>query len=202
MSDLFPISDCSIIVMAGGKSRRMGDEKALLKLNGLSFVEKAIQKAQNISSHVFLSVGVHNVARLSHTLAKIVTDIQGDFGPLGGVVSVIPHIQTEWFQLISVDSPHFSDRDFEILYAKKNGFDGVVFETNGQIHPLLGLYHIKTKDVWNQAFATGHYKMSDVLDQLNICYLALEENQSQGLKNINTPEDYHQLISDTNENYD
>jgi molybdopterin-guanine dinucleotide biosynthesis protein A len=197
MAFLYPISDCSVVVMSGGQSRRMGDEKGLLIVEGDTFVQKALNLANQISDHVFLSVGTHNQNKFRNTQAKVIPDIENNFGPLGGIVSVLPHIQTNWFQLISVDAPQFSIEDFEKLYASKAHFDGVVYEYEGKIHPLLGLYTINTKEQWNAAFFSQKKKITNVLDELNINYLQAEKEQIRGLQNINTPEEYQLLISKT-----
>ena len=195
MAFFYPISDCSVVVMSGGQSRRMGDEKGLLAMNGNTFVQKALNLAHQISNHVFLSVGIHNHEKFQNLEATVIPDIENNFGPLGGIVSVLPHIQTSWFQLISVDAPQFSLENFEKLYASKAHFDGVVYENDGKIHPLLGLYNIHTKEQWNAAFSSEKKKITNVLDELNINYLQAEQEQIRGLQNINTPEEYQLLIS-------
>ncbi|MGB0806993.1 MAG: molybdenum cofactor guanylyltransferase [Salibacteraceae bacterium] len=185
-----PYHDLSVIILSGGRSKRMGQDKGLLKGKEIRFVDQAIMTARSVSSHIFVSVGAHNKLFYNNLSEKVIVDVKDDLGPLGGIVSVLNHVHTPWFLVLSVDAPFVSTSSIQELWDNKQKAEGIVFESKGRIHPLIGLYNLKTKSKWQAAMSNNKLKITQIVESFHLQKLEAENNHVSHLKNINTPLEY------------
>lgn len=184
------INDVSVLLLAGGNSTRMGSDKGLLPIEDATFVERLVAVSQQVSSHVFLSVGAHNASQYAHIQVPQIVDVKANLGPITGIVSAIPHISTPWVYVLSVDAPFITTSALHHLWNQKQDTDGAVFASGDDIHPLIGVYHHRALAQYQQAFDAGNRKLRAAVATMNIVKVPVPKNQLHVVKNINTKEDY------------
>jgi len=187
--------ELTIVILAGGQSTRMGTDKGLLAFNNSNFGAQLILLATNLTSKVIVSVGKHNEELYKKTGVITVLDEVDAKGPMGGIVSVFPNIETDWLLVISVDTPLVTVEMIAELWNSKTGYDSVVYSTDNRIHPLVGLYNTSTKPLWENAFKSNKLKVTALVNQFNLKVIEANSETNENLKNINTPKEYEELIT-------
>lgn len=133
-------------ILAGGRSNRMGQDKANVLLNGKTLLQHAIDK---LAPQVGL-LAVNANHHLTTDLPIIRDSIEGFAGPLAGILAAL-----EWtaqqpgeptaLVTVPVDAPFFPD-DLVARLAAEGGDQIIVAQSSGQIHPVFALWPIKTAD--------------------------------------------------------
>lgn len=161
-------------VLAGGRSTRMGRDKALLPWNGGTLLE-------HVAAIVREAVGnVTVIGRDAHP------DVIPDCGPLGGLLTAFSLSTSERVLLVACDMPNLTAELLRGMLGVSG--DAVVAESAGRLHPLCAVYHRKLQPQVASAVQQRSLKMHDFLSTLPLQrYLV----QDPGLlKNLNTPEDF------------
>ena len=195
MSVSITYRNLTIVILAGGQSTRMGIDKGLLAFRNGNFSEQLITLATSLTSNVIVSVGKHNQEVYKNKGAITVLDEVDAKGPMGGIASVISNIETNWFFVISVDTPLVTEEMIAELWNNKTGFDSVVYSTDNRIHPLVGLYNRSTKPLWENAFEFNKLKVTALVNQFKLKVIEANSEIKENLKNINTPKEYEELIT-------
>lgn len=149
-------------VLAGGKSSRMGRDKAMLELAGKPLVQRAVEKLRRVCAEVFV---VGNRPELE-IYAPVVQDLHKECGPLGGIEAALLRSDREWNLLMAVDMP-FLPAEFlaawiEIVRARKN-VRVALFTVDGRPQPALCLLHWEVGTFVTGAIARGELKLYPVL---------------------------------------
>lgn len=121
-------------VLAGGKSSRMGRDKALLELAGKPLVLHAVTKLQRVCEDVHILSGNRELAEY----APLVEDLHPGCGPIGGIEAAFGHSGHEWILLMPVDMPFFSFVNFAELGCRccLSRFFGVERHAGGAIYRI------------------------------------------------------------------
>lgn len=134
--------DITGIVLAGGRSSRVGMDKPLLKIGGRYLFELVIE---NISRFVNSLIIVTNKDRFTLMRAeissvKIVSDIYPGKGPLGGIYTGLWYSETAYNFITACDTPFLNIDLAKYLIGKSASFDAVVPRLGKMIQPLQGVY--------------------------------------------------------------
>jgi len=147
------MEEVSILILAGGKSQRMGQNKAFLKLNGVSFLEHIISVLRPLQSEIYISGSKKQYNSIELPIIEDHPDFKGQ-GPLSGILSGLMTIKSDWLFVISVDAPQISIEQVLELYkhtkAKKmassipgilrsksgNTASGVISRTDNPVPPV------------------------------------------------------------------
>jgi len=127
-------------VLAGGRSSRMGQDKALLRLHGRTLIERAIDKLRMVADGVCILGDRQNLREY----AEVVPDLRESCGPLGGAEAALANAGTEWVLLMAVDMPFVPAG---LLRWMVNALDGrpdvrvMMFSAGGRPQPALALLH-------------------------------------------------------------
>lgn len=125
------------IILTGGKSSRMGTDKALLELDGKTLLSHAVDLCSKFCDEILISSDAEEHRVGSH---RLVADEVKDCGPMGGIYSCLKESANEWNFVLSVDSP-FVTKDFvEFIKGEARNFDAVVPLHDGKKEPLIGFY--------------------------------------------------------------
>lgn len=131
-------SNITSIILAGGKSSRIGTDKALLKINGESVIEKIHKLLSEIFSDIII---ISNKPDDFHFLTmKVYKDIYPDFGPLSGIHSGLTHSKTENNFIISCDMPLITEEAIRFIISNNTDADITFSKTDSKYHTLFGLY--------------------------------------------------------------
>jgi molybdopterin-guanine dinucleotide biosynthesis protein A len=175
-------------VLVGGRSGRMGRDKALLHYRGgvlADFVARAVRGAAGSA------VLVGSPSRIGLLGYPILPDIYPGEGPLGGILSVLQHNAADWNLIVACDMPEVS-AEFLIglLDAAERGDADALIPAgpSGRLEPLCAVYHRRSREALSLAFADGIRKVTDAFAGLRIAVFPVPELTP--FQNVNTPEDW------------
>jgi molybdopterin-guanine dinucleotide biosynthesis protein A len=186
--------DIDGFILAGGASRRMGTDKARLRLGEWTFVERIRQALSAIAARISL-VGGRPAANVWE--GPVVPDIYTDWGALGGLHAALAHAQQPWVAIVACDLPFVTAELFTYLAACRDQFAAVVpAQADGRWQPLCALYARQPCLVEvEKLIASGERRPRALLQRVPTRRVEAHElahlaNASSLLLNINTPEDY------------
>lgn len=185
------MDEISSVILCGGRSRRMGQDKARLQWNGGELLDEIAGKL-SVLGETFLSVD--SKSRFSDKPYPIIEDRYPDCGPLGGVCSALLFCRTPLLFVVSCDMPFVAGEVGRVLQGLMEPGAGAVVpvEEDGRVHPLCAVYRRDTSSVLLEQLRSGNFRMRDALGRLRTVYVPAEEFPmgSRALCNVNTPEEY------------
>jgi molybdopterin-guanine dinucleotide biosynthesis protein A len=183
--------DITGAVLAGGKSTRMHREKALLTLEGETFLARVIRTLQGIFESVV--VVVDHPGRFPSLDVPICVDTFRNCGPLGGIHAALAYAKTSAVFVASCDTPLITRAVISSLIKNPLQGDAVVASTYGYLQPLCACYARSCLPVLESHLKEGNYSVNEFLRSVRTVTIAIDEH-ADALKNINTPDDYRSLI--------
>ena len=150
-----PSRNGSAFILAGGKSSRMGEDKAQLKLQGRTLLEIALEKARQAVA----TVGI--VGPRASFGAAAIEDIFPNCGPLGGIHAALTHSSCDFNLVVAVDTPFVEARFFQFLLqqAQNSGAAVTLARTADGFQPLCAVYRKTFMEVAEIALKEGRYKI-------------------------------------------
>ena len=183
--------DISGFILAGGKSNRMGTDKALLMVHNEPLLKRMISLIKPFCNTIAISG--HKADYIGFN-TEIVPDLFSGCGPISGILSSLKHSSTEWNLFVSVDVP-FINRDLiQYLISQTGEFDCIIPKHDGRVEPLIGLYNQQIIPVVEGMIESKDYKLMRLLSEINTCYVDCTDMKKQFpliFTNINSPDDYH-----------
>jgi len=175
------------IVLAGGKSRRMSTDKALLLFKGKPFLSHVIEALMPMADEILI---VSDNKKHEKFNFKRVSDTMIDAGPLSGLHAGLKHSNTELNIVLSCDVPLIQTSVLEIILANNTDENDVIqIEEEGKSHPLIALYKKRVTPHLLVALQKGERKLSKALIGLNVKSISISKSHYEALRNINTRSD-------------
>lgn len=180
----------TLLIIAGGKSSRLGIDKRFVEVGGVTLLEKILRKASEENfSEIFLCVeeNLPPIKILAEEYgAKISVDEVKNAGPIAALATALPKISTDWALAVSVDMPFFS---FESLSPLKNFDEKIIVPiANGRAQPLTAIYHKSTAIFFAHELAAGRRKLIDAIKKVPHKLAELQADESIFF-NVNTRAD-------------
>ena len=161
------------IILAGGKSTRMGTEKGLQELCGKPLINYAIDVLSGICSNFIISSSSDAYQPLGF---KVVPDEFSGIGPMGGIYSALRQSDTQDNLVISCDLPFVSAELLKFILSNSQGYEvAVPWEGNMHYEPLCGFYNKSILDKINTFIKTGNYKLPDLFEVIRINKLVIDK---------------------------
>lgn len=179
------------VILAGGKSRRMGINKAELTMNGVRFLDKLVWE---LSGFEELWVSVDDETQHPEIQYPMVSDAFGDCGPMGGICSALMASKADALVVVPCDVPLFSEKlARKLCDCLEEGGDGVIIVTEDKReHPLCGVYKKSCLRILKACIREQDYKMGNGLKRMEVKKYQAGRD-SWRLKNINTPGEWKRL---------
>lgn len=186
-------SKVSAVILCGGESRRMGQDKAKLQVGKYTFLEQIVRNIMdNGPDEMFLSVRRKN--DYSEIKVTHIEDLEQNKGPLMGIYSVMCVASYEKIWVTSCDMPFIDWQVAEELAVYfEDGIDAVIpVDRNGKKYVLCAWYRKSTLEILKEQLESGDLKVKHLLGRLRVCYVAVEglTDGSHKFQNINTREAY------------
>ena len=195
----------SVIILCGGRSRRMGKDKGSLVLNDKPMLIHVLDTVLEIADEIVLVLRDQDqidkykpILKDINVPLKIVIDEIKDQGPLVGILTGLSHIKSEYAQILPCDSPFISKsfvlKMFEIAGTKE--FDAVVpIWDDGHIEPLHSIYKKDIVDIGKNLIKKERYNVKSLIDNLNVKYVDVEEldESTMSFRNLNTINDFEDM---------
>lgn len=185
-------SQLSGFVLAGGKSTRMGQDKAAVTLNGLTLLQHALAALRQVCRDVAI-LGKHE---LYGALGRVYEDVFPGCGPLGGIHAALSNSQTQFNLIIAVDTPFLAPEFLSYLAVRAINSSAIVTtpEIDDYTQPLCTVYSLDFRSIAEQALRLGNYKIVPLFPRDRT--LVIKESELRQVafaadmfENLNTPED-------------
>jgi molybdopterin-guanine dinucleotide biosynthesis protein A len=187
-------SGVQAFILAGGASRRMGTDKARLRLEHQTFTERIAETLLQITDSATI------VGRMSDESGlPVVADVYPQWGALGGLHAALSACEREWAIVVACDLPFVTTELFHELYEKRLDHEAVVpVQPDNRPQPLAALYRVEPcRERASALIETGRRRPLDLLDAVRTRWVSFAEirNLTQSERffvNINTPSDYYE----------
>lgn len=185
----------SALILAGGKSKRMGTDKALLEIQGVPMVMHIARQLLQFADEVI--VNANEIERYAFTGLQLVSDEQPGMGPLAGILSGLRKASHEKVFVTACDIPEISVSYVRALYDRSHHADIVMPQNDDNtVEPLFALYSRGLVQVIERVLARGLRKVTDVCDEPGVRTVYVSMQAADGwYKNLNTPEDFGKYVS-------
>ena len=173
-------------VLVGGKSRRMGQDKALLPWGGGALVQDIAAKVATVSGSVALIGAPHRYGDFGFSCLE---DLRPGLGPLSGLETALQIGRAEWNLIVACDMPNIGIEDLQRLCktAEMSEADCVVTaDVDGRIHPLCALYRDRCLPTVQKALDSNKLRVMDFVHSLVVEYVYT----SASIQNVNTSKEW------------
>ena len=195
------------VVLAGGKSKRFGEDKNQIKLGDKTLLEHVLSKINNKFEEILI-VSSHNQDIKKSENITIIPDCFDDFGPLAGVLSSMKWIKEnqkkyKWVATFPSDTPFFDISIIEEYKKRININDSSLYfiKSNNKRHNIFGLWSIDLLDVLEDDLKNNNFrKVEDWADKIGVKTIDIEVNEFDPFFNINTKEDFEKAKKILNKN--
>ncbi len=183
----------SVAILAGGKSTRMGQDKALLKLNNERFIDR-LAKEFLPCGEVFLSTA--HPGDYADVGLRVVADEHKEIGPIEGIRQALIFSKRDYVFVCAADMP-FLKKEMADYLAEfiSSDYDAYVFTDEKRMHPLCAIYHKSVLPVIEELIAKGKYRLAEILYAVRTKFVSLEYScfDTKTVRNINTREEYRAI---------
>lgn len=179
--------DITGIILAGGKSSRMGSDKGFIKLNNKKFVEYSIKALKPLVSDILI---VSDNADYDIFGYKRIEDEIKNAGPVAGIYSGLEASKTEHNLILSCDIPLIKTSILEKLIGGIDETSKVIqVESNGKSMPLIALYKKECAPTFYNALQNDERRLRIVLKSCKTKNIVLVDNEHETTMNVNTKEE-------------
>ena len=180
------------IILAGGKSRRMGRHKLLLEAGGVSLFERVYR----VLNHIFadLIVVANNPEYFHSYEVQVIPDIYPDRGALGGLYTGLKHASSDAGFCFAADMPFLNPGLIRYMIGKHDEGDVIIPRTSDGLQPLHAIYSMRCLGPIESLLSRGNLKIIDFFREVTVIYISEGEILNydpmlQSFLNVNTKED-------------
>ena len=179
------------IILAGGKSTRMGSDKGFVIYQNKPFIQHIIDALQPLVNEIII---VSNNPDYDVFKLKRIDDIIKDAGPLAGIYTGLYHSKTDLNLVLSCDIPAINQDVLKQLILQKNEeIDVVQAQSNGKTMPLIALYNKRCANTCLALLESGERRLRFLIKQLKSKTIVLDNTLEKYTANINSQSDLKQL---------
>jgi molybdenum cofactor guanylyltransferase len=184
------------IILAGGKSSRMGRNKAFLEWEGRPLIERSLQVFRSIFSEIMIST---NHPELYEQYGeKMVTDIFLDQGPLGGLHACLREARYDYSLFVACDMPFINSEVIRFLAGLTGEEMAIVPKLSDGVHPLHAFYHRGCIPILEKRLEAKRLKLINIFDEFPVRYVSEQEFRwfpdiKRVFSNVNTLQEWEEL---------
>lgn len=188
----------SLILLAGGQSRRMKQNKALLPLPGGTLIERILGQVEDHFDEVLISVSEPQPFLFLDR--RLIVDPVPDQGPMGGLQSALQAARNERSFAVACDIPNIDLNFLKRMIMAAAEFDAVVpVSSGGRREPLFAVYSRAVLPMIEDLFNSEVRSLLPLLDLCRTKYIRMAD--SAWFKNLNTIEDYQDFLKRLNQSH-
>lgn len=192
----------SAVILAGGRGRRIGEDKASLRLLDTTMLGRCVAILSDMADEIIVVARDQTHSQLLRDLVpdtKVTWDIVAGQGPLSGLASGMGLAAGRYSLAVGCDMPFLCRSIIEQLFDQAEDYDGVVPLQDGHAQRLHAVYRTKAMEVsCRNALFAGCRRIDDALSQMRISYIVMDgltPHMKRSFMNINTKADLEQAIS-------
>ncbi len=176
------------IILAGGKSSRMGQEKGLVLHQGVSFIQHIIEAVQQITDTIIISTANPNYMQFGY---PCVTDSIPDCGPVGGIYTGLCHSKTAQNLVLSCDIPLITSETLKhLIQCHRDEYQVTYYENT----PLIGCYNTTVTTRFKEHLQQKRLRLQQVLASVVSQTITIPKHIQYTIQNINTPTEYKKAM--------
>jgi len=183
------------LVLAGGKSRRMGQDKALLDHDGQSQLAYVVSVLEACVEKVFVSTRPDQAGDEERAQFEQIMDQYDDMGPVAGILSALEEKpEVDWL-VVACDLPNINEQTIQFLLENHSGehpFTAFVSSHDGLPEPLCAIYTSGSESIIRRFIDAGLNCPRKILIRSDTCLL--EQPDPEALDNVNTPDDLRNSV--------
>jgi len=184
-------------ILAGGKSKRMGEDKLFLNLNNKTLIEHTINKVKKYFKELIIITNKENEFFVRNNLTTVKDCIEGQLGPLVGILTAMKWAKENtpkcsWIASFPCDTPFFPEIIISKFIEESKKKESLILcaSSHGRKHNTFGLWSIELYDkLYNDLVNNKVRKVQDWTKAHNIKNLEFEFKDFDPFFNINTSED-------------
>jgi len=179
-----------LVLLAGGKSSRMGQDKSLMPFGGYqTLIEYQYNKFLPYFSNIYISTKNKKI-----DLPNIILDDNIDiYSPMIALKSILKNIQSEYIFILPVDTPLITIDTINVLLDQKDNFDIVVAQSNDKIHNLCGVFAKRLLPTIEKYIQEDMHKINYLIK--NVKTKIIQFSNDDEFINLNTIENYKNAVS-------
>jgi len=187
-------------VLAGGKSRRFGEDKSQVKLGGKLLIDYILSEIIDEFNEV-LVVSNNLIEFKQSEKISLIKDFKKDLGPLGGVLTAMKWVKDnnkdyQWISTFPVDTPFFKNEILKDFLKRINIEEGKLFfiNSNDTRHNIFGLWSLDLMDKLREDLDKGERKVEVWANSIGVKNINMKFENKDPFFNINTKEDLKKAI--------
>ncbi len=188
------MKDVTVAIMAGGKSSRMGTDKAFVDFQGRPMIEVVLGRVAGLGAPTILIA--NQPAAFAHLGLPVFADVLPDNGPLGGIYTAVYHAQTPYTLVVACDMPWLNPALLAYQLDLRQTADVVVPRWDKFPEPLHAVYSQACLPPIEANLRAQRLKITGFFGQVAVRFVEREEiekvdRNGRSFANVNTPEDLH-----------
>lgn len=188
-------ADITGIVLCGGESKRMGMNKASLRLGDKTIIEHVIQNLSAVCHQIMICTNNQDLEYLPY---RKISDLYRGIGPIAGVISGLSESGTEQNIIVSCDTPFIPVDFYKLILNQPNSYDIVLPEFRGKIQSLTGYFRKSIIHFVLEQIIRGNHTPIRIFEMQKLNVVRIDTNchfyKEYMFMNINTPEDYSNAL--------
>ncbi len=185
-------SGLSAAILAGGKSGRMGTNKALLRLNGTTLIEQIVNIVKKDIDRLWIIT--NSKEDFQFLDLPLVSDEIKDIGPLGGIYTALQYCKTTHCLIIACDLPFITEEVIGQLLDNGLSYDVLAIDTGNGVEPLCTIYSKNCLAQIGKQIQEKNYRITDVFPEVETKIIEMRHDSLEDFTdrffNVNTPKDY------------
>lgn len=192
-------NEATAIILAGGKSSRMGTNKSLLPIDGKANIQLIKEQLTPYFSQIMIAT--NDFEAYAFLGLPMINDEYKGLGPMAGIHAGLKNSKTETNFFVACDMPFSSGELAKHLVDLNEEYEAVVPRINGKLHPLFSVFKKMILPKIEQCLLRENLRMSDFLSTLDVRYVneielanVISGNIEKIFYNMNSPLDYQKVI--------
>ena len=185
------------IILAGGKSSRMGSDKGFLVLNNKTFVQYSIDALSPLVSKILI---VSNNPEYDAFGIERIEDVIENAGPVAGIYSGLEDSSTEYNLILSCDIPLITSEILqELIDSVDDTHDIIQLVSDGKSMPLIALYKKEVSKTFYTLLQHDERRLRIAVNNCKVKNVVLDKHQIKQTMNVNTQTEYKTVENEYND---
>lgn len=186
--------NATAVILAGGRSSRMGEDKSLMKINNQPLISVIAKQLDNVFGEIL--IGANNEEKYRFLNRRIIPDIEKGKGPLMGILSCLKASQSEINFFTACDIPLMNTDFIKEMSEVGRYYDAVVPVSDNGRKPetLFAVYNRRLINVIEETLKDGKTRITDFFDKANVHFIPMKNKE--WYYNLNTKENYYCYLED------
>lgn len=179
------------VILAGGQSSRMGQDKGFLKFNNEYYTQILIDIFSSFFQNVII---IANDTKYHQFNIPVYNDIEKNKGPLGGIYTGLLNSDTDFNFFVPCDSPFLSMKLIKTMIKNiEPKYEAIIPQKKDIIYPLTAIYNKSCLNYFQRALEQNKLKVKSHIKNLNHKKIHFNDEFEKDFLNLNTPEEVSKL---------